>query len=54
MQKGLDNKHMRLRKEIVLALLLKILGLFLLWACFFSHPIAKNIDLEKVKQHWVA
>jgi len=40
------------RKEIVLTVTLKLLALFLLWECFFSHPLSKQLDANKLIAHF--
>jgi len=44
---------MQLRKEIVIALSLKLLGLAVLWWLFFSHPVTKDLSVEQVEKHWL-
>ncbi len=46
----LQNKF---RKEITLAILVKLLALFVLWQLFFSHPVSKQIDHAALISHYL-
>jgi len=41
------------RREISLALLLKLIALSLLWFLFFSHPVDKHHIAPTMKQQWL-
>lgn len=41
----------RLGKEISHLLLVKLLGLFVLWYLCFSHPVKHNLTTGKIAQH---
>lgn len=41
------------RKEITLAITLKIIALILIWALFFSHPISRKINREALASHFI-
>lgn len=45
---------MKLRKEISAIILLKLLGLSLLWWFFFSQPVDKSLYQSQLAQHYTS
>lgn len=43
----------RFRKEIMLAIALKLCALGLIWGLFFSHPLTKQLDTPQLAQHFI-
>lgn len=46
-----QNKY---RKDITLAILIKLFALFVLWQLFFSHPVEETLDQPALTQHFLA
>ncbi|WP_114834853.1 hypothetical protein [Aquicella lusitana] len=44
----------RYRKEMILIIFLKILALFILWGCFFSHPVSRGLDHSQLIKHFIS
>jgi len=42
-----------LRKDISLALILKLILIFLLWALFFQHPVEEHLSDRDIMGHIV-
>lgn len=38
----------QIRREILVVVLCKLIALFLIWACFFSHPDDVQFSLRKI------
>lgn len=41
-----------LKKEIIMALILKVILLSTLWMLCFHDPIEKHLTTQSIKQHW--
>lgn len=41
------------RKEMLFVILLKLVGLFLLWYVCFSHPVAKELTQQVVSARYL-
>jgi hypothetical protein len=41
-----------LKKEIIMALILKAILLSLLWSLCFHDPIEKHLTKQSIKRHW--
>ncbi|CAN5435457.1 hypothetical protein BH10PSE19_BH10PSE19_23170 [soil metagenome] len=44
-------KHHSLSREILLVIIIKLILLSVLWACCFSHPIAKHLSAADISNH---
>jgi hypothetical protein len=42
------NRKPHLRRELVIALLLKFAAIYVLWLLFFSHPLDEHLDEARV------
>lgn len=43
----------RYRREMLLVILLKLLGLFLLWKFCFSHPLSHTLTTDTLAKHYL-
>lgn len=43
----------RFRQEIIWVILAKLIGLYLLWWFFFSHPVKRTLTYPKLVQHFI-
>jgi hypothetical protein len=51
MQFFADN---RFRREMIVIISIKLFALFLIWECFFSHPLEENLKSADVAHHFIS